>query len=391
METTRTKNDSSPCRIISLAVELVHHILGFVPAASHLDFACTCKYLLSCSSDVLKRHQDAQTKYGVSSDLDPLTVPTLLRSVSGYGDPIPAWHVRSLEIWYDRESWDEWKTLDFKNHISQDTSTPIAWEYEDGEIDDYLEHFDLGYSSTRYIEQARTQIANGYDGVLKAILLANLPRLRDVKFVMRWKGEVQNFSSLGWLTLLINDTYDLKKSWGAGLSSLHSVAVGLASKTWMDVDHDPHNDGPNTALLMGLLRLPNIDRIYFKSYKGTDTDEPDYSLTIPPGSSSVKHLFLDNCDQLGWYFNIALTAAPVSLLTAAFRAGPALLEHADNTVSLLGRHQGTSLQSLMFYDYNDYGTIHGYRCGAFPPEELEDFKALRHLCLNLPDIELDML
>jgi hypothetical protein len=98
LETTRTKNDSSPCPITSLAVELVHYIFNYVPPASHLDFACTCKYLLACSSDVLKRHQNAQTKYGVSSDLDPVTIPTILRSVSGYGDPIPAWHVRSLEI-----------------------------------------------------------------------------------------------------------------------------------------------------------------------------------------------------------------------------------------------------------------------------------------------------
>jgi hypothetical protein len=386
LETTRTKNDSSPCPITSLAVELVHYIFNYVPPASHLDFACTCKYLLACSSDVLKRHQNAQTKYGVSSDLDPVTIPTILRSVSGYGDPIPAWHVRSLEIWYERESWDEWKTLDFKNHISQDTSTPIAWEYEDDEIDDILKHLGPGSSSTEHMEQARTQIANGYDGILKAILLANLPRLRDVKFVMPWKGEVQNFSCLGWLTLFINDAYDLKTSWGAGLSSLHSVAVGLESKTWMDVDYDE----PNTELLLQLLRLPNIDRIYFKSYRGPDTDEQDYSLMIPPGSSSVQHLFLDNCDDLGHDFDTALAAAPVSLLTAAFRAGPALLENADALVGLLGHHQGTSLQSLMFYGYNERGTIHGYRCNAFRPEELQDFRVLKHLCLNMPDIELDI-
>ena len=91
-----TVNTDDTCFLTNLATELVHRIIDFIPPASHIDFACSCKHLNACSADVFKRHRDAQLKYGVASDIDPATIPTLLRSAFGYGDPILAWHVRSL-------------------------------------------------------------------------------------------------------------------------------------------------------------------------------------------------------------------------------------------------------------------------------------------------------
>ncbi|KAF1939191.1 hypothetical protein EJ02DRAFT_263933 [Clathrospora elynae] len=380
--------DNNACFITNLATELVHHIISYIRPASHLDFACTCKHILACSTDILKRHHDAHTKYSVSSDLDPTTVPTLLRSVFGYGDPIPAWHVRSLEIWHDRKSWQDWKMLDFQIPLEQDTISPLTWDFMPGELDDYFDALEFGVGAA-YDDRdlARTQLEDGYDGILKAILLAYCPRLRDVKFVTPARDEfVDQVSSLGWLEWLIIKAVDSEKPWMPGFSALRSVAIGVPSETWMSAGHI--RAGDNDSLLVQLLRLPNMEHLYFKDLRRQPDDNIAWDSMLPPRCSSVKHLFLDNCDDLGYSLRCALSEAPKALLTASFRAGDAMLEDADNFVSLFGAHQGATLESLMFYDFGERGGIHGYRCHAFRPEELNDFQVLKHICINIQDVEL---
>jgi hypothetical protein len=388
------------CFITNLATELIQHIIDFVPPASHLDLARTCKQIFACSSEVLKRHHDAHIRYGVSSDLDPVSIPTLLRSAFGYGDPVLAYHVRALEIWYDRTSWQEWKTLDLQTPLDEDMETePMAWDYMYGEIDDYLACLEHGPDAIANLDNAREQLKNGCDGFLKTLLLAHCPRLQDVKFVM--PGFLDEASaSPSWLTILIDSSYtnnnEHNTPWPPGLQNLCTVAVGLASDTWMDIPYNTHTNGPahqspNTPLLMSLLRLPSISRIYFKDHVHSYSDETPYHDLLPAGSSSVQHIFLDNPSDLGYHFAQALTQAPKALLTASFRGGDAELDDADQVVKMLGTQQGSSLESLMFYSYG-HGTrgggIHGYRCGAFRPEELNDFNVLKHLCINVQDIEL---
>ena len=103
--------------ITDLSTELIYLIFEFVPPESHLDFACTCKRIADCSSNILRRHQDAYSKYRVASDISPTTMPTLLRSIFGRADPILAWHVRSIEIWDDRMKWSDWKDVRFDQDL----------------------------------------------------------------------------------------------------------------------------------------------------------------------------------------------------------------------------------------------------------------------------------
>jgi hypothetical protein len=387
--------EGDACFITNLATELVQHIIDFVPPSSHLALARTCKHIFACSSDVLKRHHDALIKYGVSSDLDPATIPTLLRSAFGYGDLVLAYQVRSLEIWYDRTSWQEWKTLDLQTPLDEDIeNVPITWEYMYGEIENYLACLEHGTDAIANLDNAREQLENGCDGFLKAVLLAHCPRLQDVKFVM--PGFLDEASAApSWLTILIDDAYNSKR-WGPGLQNLSTVAVGLPSETWMDIPYNSHTNGPahqspNTPLLMSLLRLPSISRIYFRDHMHSYSDKTPYHDLLPEGSSTVQHIFLDNPSDLGYHFAKALTQAPKALLSVSFRGGEAEFGDADQVVKMLGRQQGSSLESLMFYSYGP-GTrgrrIHGYRCGAFRPEELNDFNVLKHLCINVQDIEL---
>jgi hypothetical protein len=386
-----TVNTDSLCFLTNLAIELIHHIIDYIPPASHIDFACTSKHLSGCSADVLKRHRDAELKYGVSSDLDPATIPTLLRSAYRYGDPISAWHVRSLEVWYDRRGWETWKTLNFGVPVDQTAQSPIAWEFIPGEIDDYLERLEQGQGCLlpERIDEARTQILEGHDTYLKALLITNCPRLRNVKFVMPARHEIGAFSCLGWLDTFINDSHNKKTSWGPGLENLQSAAVGLPTETWMDDAYHPSTGEFNLGILTQFLRLPHLERIYFKDCEGNGDDETPWDSLLPAGTSSAKHIFLDNCGEVGTDFIRALAAAPSALVTASFRAGNAMLEHADNLVGDLGVYQGNSLESLMFYGYHDDPNIHGYRCSAFLPEELNNHRALKHLCMNIQDIELD--
>lgn len=390
-----TAEDLDRCYITQLSTEVVLQIIDFIPPASHLDFACSCKRILACSSDILERHRRAFTDYHVSSDLNPETVPTLLRSAFGYSDPITAWHVRSFEIWYDRKSWEEWKTIKFELPPSDDgESEPLSWEFLYEEQEDYLESLEYGNGTSELLEIARVQMEDGFDGILKAVLLANCPRLRDVKFVTRGVDRIYDDTScLSWLEVFIDDAVRGENSWPSGLENLQSVAVGIPSETWLF----PHlqylyqrPDEPSTCLLLQLLRLPNIESIYFKDYTCDMEDPTDYSLLLPARCSSVKHLFLDNCDELGDSFREALVEAPVSLVTASFRAGDAVLEHADDIVSGLCEYQH-SLRSLMFYNYSEQHGIQGYRCLAFRPEEFRDSHGLANISVNIRDVELDAL
>src|SRR5690242_1419732 len=133
-----------PCFITNLSTELVYHIIDFLSPESHLDFACTCKRIAQCSSKVLERHQEAYSKYRVASDISPATIPTLLRSAFGRADPILVWHVRSLEIWYDRTSWQDWKPLSFDHEIHE-RSTDVdctTWAWQDHEFEEYIENIE---------------------------------------------------------------------------------------------------------------------------------------------------------------------------------------------------------------------------------------------------------
>jgi hypothetical protein len=227
---------------------------------------------------------------------------------------------------------------------------------------------------------------------MKALLITICPRLRDVKFVVQARDAVNGTTScLDWLDMFIENSYK-KPSWGPGLQNLQSVAVGLPSGTWMDDVYHQDSRSFGMTMLLQFLRLPQLERIYFKDCDTISDDETPLDQFVPAWTSSIKHLFLDNYDQTDTEFHEALAAAPKALVTACFRAGDATIEGADTLVSALGTHQGKSLESLMFYDYHrNPDGINGYRCNAFRPEELNNYAALKHVCMHIQDIELEAL
>ena len=375
------------CSIMGLSLEIILQIIDLVPPASHLDFACTCKHIAKSSSKVLHRHRNAYQQYRAASDLDPATVPTLLRSALSLSDPIPAWHVRSLEIWRDRKSWKEWKIYSFLTPVHDDReSTITSCKLQDDEVMDYLDTLGHRLNGDEY-GRACTQAENGHDGILKMLLLAHCPRIESLKFITQTHDED---SCLHWLKTLISNCISCTSEylpdtvWPSGLASLRDVAIGVPSDTWMD----NRSQDPSSHLFVHLLRLPNITSIYYKDLCAELDDEHEYAKDIPPRCSSVKHLFLDNCDTTASDLREALYRAPCSLLTASFRSGDTRLEHADHLASGFSEEQ-ESLESLMFYDFgrDPYETIHGRGCRAYQPDEIENSR-LKQVSISVEDIEI---
>ena len=405
------ENQKKPCRITTLATELILHIIDYLPLESHFDFAITCKQIWKCSSDIIKRHCDASAKYRVSSDLNPATVPTLLRSAFGYSDPIPAWHVLSFEIWYDRKSWDEWKTFDFEKPLSEDTeSEPLSWEFLPGECEAYSQIPSSNEDIDQLLKRAPAEMERGYDGVLKAVLIANCPRLRDIKFVSRLRnmevwdfhlleifGVKQDTSCMGWLCMFIQITFAGTKGWLPGLANLRSVSFGIPSDTWMDT---PPRYGLALASressynrLVQLLHLPNIESIYF--------NDPPYNVCHYNNSrellesrySSLRHIFLDSCDGLEFNFCSSLITAPRNLITASFRAHDRSLSDPIFIVGRLYALQGDTLERLMFYGdkkWIEICKVFQY-CFAGVLDKSLEYKVLKHVSYDLQNLELESL
>ncbi|CAO2651287.1 Nn.00g095840.m01.CDS01 [Neocucurbitaria sp. VM-36] len=318
------------CSIQDLSAELVLMIMKYLPLQSHFDLACTCKRLAITSRGVIERHQDCYRKYRVASDLDPSTVPLLLRSAFGYRDPIPAWHVRSFEVWKDRKNWSEWQTLDLHTPlIARLDSKPSPFRVSKEDARRYLYWFeqqlgkDLDFQTVKYF---LNQVERGHDGLLKALLFAKLSRLEDLKFVTRSQEPGSCLLSLRTLIFKCiqkethydsdsdsggdcngnddedkgsergpdgnndsdNPGYQDNESngihkldtierhsttatapWPVGFCNIQKVAVGVKSGTWMDYIHD---EEPSTVLFYHLLRLPSLNSIYFNRLCACDDD-----------------------------------------------------------------------------------------------------------------------
>lgn len=393
------------CFITDLSTELIYQIIDFVPYESQLNFALTCKRLADCSNKILKRHQEAFKQYRVASDILPTTVPTLLRSVFGRADPILAWHIRSLEIWYDRQSWLDWKTLSFDQPLHEDDMDvdSTLWEWQDDELEEYLEDIEgqlvalLDAGDEDVFVEARQQFEDGLDGILKALLIAYCPRLQDVKFITYEHGKT---STLGWLKRIVQGSIQYGSHWPPGLCSVNNVAVGVESDTWMTARHTQHNDPPldgtdrSMEAFSVLLRLPLLHSIYYNDLRRPGwNDQTDYGsrALIPQHSSNVKHIFLDDCGDMPYPFQFALPRASRALESFTFRAGHSgdRLDDVDQLVSGLCAEQRQSFYTLMFYGPNISDEMHGYRCNVYRNEELNAAHNLKTVAIDISDVELD--
>ncbi|KAK1513174.1 hypothetical protein CTAM01_00570 [Colletotrichum tamarilloi] len=195
---------------------------------------------------------------------------------------------------------------------------------------------------------ADQQLDEGYDGILKILLMAICPHLSSVKYILRDEGTRDD--SLKWLTSLIEMSH-LTGSWAPGLRALREVSIGVRSGTWLDYDRKV-NHRPD--LLASVLRLPSIDTVYFHGVYDRDGDRiNDLARGLTRGCSSVQHLFIDGGEFLSPGFCSALLNAPRSLKTLRLRGnvgGDQDCWHEIDRFLLNARNaQAGSLESIMLY------------------------------------------
>lgn len=176
-----------------LPAETMTHIIGLTDPGSHLNLACTCKFVWKCSQEVLRRHREAHATWSEVTDVEASTVPTLLRLV--VTDPIVAWHVRKLEFWGSRYFWTQWRPISFTREESNErgpfgAGPPLDWGFAKDEIRRYLELMRsvllLGEDT---LESAWHDIEKGCDGPLKVLLMALCPRLTTLQYVRTWNDD----------------------------------------------------------------------------------------------------------------------------------------------------------------------------------------------------------
>jgi hypothetical protein len=188
--------------LLSLPNEIIYQMFEECHVSTHFNLALACLRLAECGKPFLQRHKAAYQKYGVVSDLEPLTLPLLLQKV--VRDPYVAWNVRSIEIWATRDDWLAWGSipLEVPAHIAARPLFFIGDEYSynwdeifqdkiddppqltEEQLDFYLDllrehaHFDE-YD----LDEARTEFSNGADFFYKILLILLCPRLNSFKHV----------------------------------------------------------------------------------------------------------------------------------------------------------------------------------------------------------------
>ncbi|KXH67007.1 hypothetical protein CSAL01_05613 [Colletotrichum salicis] len=374
-------------RLTLLPAELLVDIIEHVDVASHLNFACTCKKIPKCSAGILRRHRKAHDQYGVISDLQPATLPTLLRNIVRHRDPLITWHIRSLEIWGRRRFWEDWRPfmLQPRERFDEDV-LPLGWLFEDEERAEYMRLFEDMIHPDHYATcMAKQQLDEGNDGILKVLLTALCPRLNSVKYVLCYAGNRDE--SLEWLASLIEMSNPLK-SWAPGLRALREVFIGVRSGTWLDRGYGVHHP---PDLLATILKLPSIDTVYIHSLYDHDR-AGGLARGLSRGCSSVQHLFIDGAEFLSEEFRVALLNAPRSLkslhLRGNVRSNQSDWDGIEKFLLSARNAQADSLESFMVHGAWRMRTARGTGCTLYQLHllELNTFPHLRHVWLDNADL-----
>ncbi|KAK1492678.1 hypothetical protein CCUS01_13955 [Colletotrichum cuscutae] len=325
--------------------------LSLLPAELLMDIV---EHIAKCSAGVLRRHRETHDKYGVISDLQPATIPTLLRNVVMHKDPWITWHIRSLEIRGSRRFWEDWRPFNLvwlwpRERFDEDAQ-PLEWTLEDKERAEYMrlfkDIFHPGFDDTCVADQ---QLDEGYDGILKILLMAICPHLSSVRYILRDEGTRDD--SLKWLTSLIEMSH-LAGSWAPGLRALREVSIGVRSGTWLDYDRKVNH-------------------------------RPDLLASL---------LFIDSGEFLSPGFCSALLNAPRSLKTLRLcgnvRGDQDCWHEIDRFLLKARNAQAESLESIMLYGAWGMETARKSGCDLYHLHllELNTFPHPRYDMYTIPDL-----
>lgn len=190
--------------LLGLPTELVTRIIDLADPSTHLNLACVSTQLFNCAKGILAHHREADQEFSVISDLDPSSIPTLLRSASGITSPIDAWHVQHIELWGSRWDWAEWRPWSLRKTAEQATAPRqkrrrvfskvqrLEWVIPRWELAHYskIMQEELGLPED-LVDFSRVELERGCDSVMQMLLIVLCPRLESLKFMYNRHDKVE--------------------------------------------------------------------------------------------------------------------------------------------------------------------------------------------------------
>ncbi|KAH9903948.1 hypothetical protein F4778DRAFT_73346 [Xylariomycetidae sp. FL2044] len=359
-----------------LPVELVCKVANAADPSVHFNLALACRYFHACLQGFLSHHKDCHARYRAASDILPGTIPLLFR------DPIARYHVRALEFWCTRRTWDDWNVYhlyaEFRLKAQADHPPPRRpydrFFFSEQEKDDLRDSFhDMlprENEFSLYFAHESSGIEDGSDIKLKIILTCLCPRLKALRIVSSNQHFLEGLSFL--ITDIANANAEPTKPggfWPEGLNSVETIAVGVPCASERLRASRPHT---NAHGKLSLFRLPNLHSLYLNELNDDDFDNAnedfdeetndsgyDSRFRLPPGCSNLRHLFLDDF------------ASHLPMLTAMLKAASSLkrMAFSNSSIDNFDFDQlftpASHLDSLAVWSTD----VHGYRSNMCYPDE----------------------
>jgi len=304
--------------LLSLPNELVCRILELIHPDSLVSFALANRQIYAKSLHSLQIHRDRFSNLRLIHDRNPTNVPSAMRNA--VSEPNLAWYTRSLEVWECRRNFSTWKSpvFDEGNPAEDpDSDEHRNWpeqHYDYSHLglsyfgDDELDQYHSLLLHTLHLSEARAEIwmkilESGYDEPLKVLLMALLPRLNKITFMLfdTWQnsGSANKnplrlfFASLRRLALLP------ALQWPC-FQSLMEVTVGQTH----NLRYDNEKYYPTPYTIAPLLLLPTIQKLTLNSLSDADShagsdpeddDEYPYIWEWESHISACQDLQFNNC------------------------------------------------------------------------------------------------
>ncbi|CAG9985798.1 unnamed protein product [Clonostachys byssicola] len=378
-----------------LASELVENIYQFLEPSWHYNLARTCRSLYQSSAHILRLHAAAYENGRIASDREPSDILKLLNSVSHPtgAEAIEAWHVREYEVWGSRESWREWQQwrVDPDGSILMETVDNPAIEADriKSLANSFLREFTFTTETDH--DMARNEIETGGDGFVKMLIISGLPRLTALRFVEK---ERDLHTSLEWMWKAVSNSVAASIPWPIGFISLRSVAVGVVTRN----PTDSNMADSRAKHLAMLLRLPNIEEVYFRNLNMRtdgdieDVDDAQERFQLPAACSSVKRIILDRIRDDSWSFREALLMAPSALEALVIRGHPENAdEPMDSDMIPVCLADSSSCQSLRRFTIYRPDYVNSHHSRLYEPGLLQGLHNLGLVSLCIQDIILEAL
>ena len=276
--------------LLSLPEELFCIISNFVHPQTIVDWACSCKTLSRCSLKALETHNKRQSALRLVHDLNPMSIPSLLRDASFH--PEILWYVRALEVWDHKERFKDWKSPHFSREDPyheeveesrvgtekhDDYSYLDATFYDDEELKRYRNILSKWLHLDKpFIDKWMKRLHSGGDEPLKLLLMATSPTLTQLTFVKYYGWQMKGkHHPTRMLASVLRTLAPLPSPEWPCFQLLKTVSIGHST----EVRNRGHEFTAPSSFIAPLLLLPAIEtlQLNYLNLEYGDRTGPDSS------------------------------------------------------------------------------------------------------------------